>query len=88
MRQRYLLGKYDRKKYIEDHKLLSENFSPEEIYIQSTLVNRTIQSAYSQFSGFFKGSPSQAVKQIKKSMSLDQLDDDFDDYNLTSLSQN
>ena len=33
MRQRYLLGRYNRKRYTETFKLLSEEYEPSEIYI-------------------------------------------------------
>ena len=52
MREHYLLGKALRKEYV-DGGLLSGNFTPEELYIRSTDVNRTIMSAYSQLMGFF-----------------------------------
>jgi hypothetical protein len=46
MRQRYLLGRYNSKKY--GSKLLTNNSG---LYVQSTDVNRTIQSIYSELSG-------------------------------------
>ena len=42
MRQRYLLGRYNRKRFIEDAGFLSETYTPGEIYMQSTNVNRTM----------------------------------------------
>ena len=53
MRQRYLLGRYARERYIEDYKLLSPDLTPGEVYIQSTDVLRTIQSGYSELLGLY-----------------------------------
>jgi hypothetical protein len=53
MRQRYLLGKYNRERYIKKLKLLKEDFDQEEVYLLSTNFNRTIQSGYSELIGMF-----------------------------------
>ena len=53
MRQRFLLGRYNRKRFIEDADFLSETFTPGEVYMQSTNVNRTIQSGYSELMGLY-----------------------------------
>ena len=55
MRQRYLLGKYNRERYVEEYELLDGgSFGIEEqVYLQSTLVNRTMQSIYSEFMGMY-----------------------------------
>ena len=53
MRQRYLLGKYNRMRYIEQYQLLSPNYVPGEYKAVSTDVNRTIQSAYSEITGMY-----------------------------------
>lgn len=50
MRQRYLLGQYNRQKYIEEYELLSTS---DEIYVQTTSYERTFQSAYSEMMGMF-----------------------------------
>jgi len=42
MRQRYLLGRYSRERYVDQYGLLSPEYSPLEFEIQSTDVNRTI----------------------------------------------
>ena len=42
MRQRYLLGQYNRKRYTRDYKFLSEELVPDEVYMQSSSVLRTI----------------------------------------------
>ena len=42
-RMLYLLGVKTRKRYMEQTKLLSKEFSPQEILIRSTDVNRTIE---------------------------------------------
>jgi hypothetical protein len=56
MRQHYLLGKQLATRYVStegEEKLLSEEFDPEEIYVRSTQVKRTIQSAESQILGLY-----------------------------------
>ena len=50
MRQRYLLGAYNKRKYRD---LLSSEFKYGEVYVQSTDVFRTIQSAYSEVLGMY-----------------------------------
>ena len=52
-RQLYLLGVKVRKRYIEEYKLLSEKYNPQEIYIKSTDSNRTIESIYSLLQGLY-----------------------------------
>ncbi|CAI2368953.1 unnamed protein product [Moneuplotes crassus] len=57
MRQHYLLGQQLRAMYVSerdgDEKLLSKEYNPEEIYVKSTQMPRTIQSAYSQLLGLY-----------------------------------
>ena len=53
MRMQYLMGLRNRKRYIEDYKLLSPKFDPHEILIYSTNYNRTLMSAYSHLLGFY-----------------------------------
>ena len=53
MRQRYLLGRHSRERYTETYKLLSKEYDPSEVYIQSTNVNRTMQSGYSELMGLY-----------------------------------
>ena len=50
MRQHYLLGKSVRNKY---KNFISNEFNPNEIYIISTDVNRTLVSAYSHLLGIY-----------------------------------
>lgn len=52
-RQLYLLGTKVRKRYIDEYKLLSEIYNPQEIYIKSTDSNRTIESIYSFLQGLY-----------------------------------
>lgn len=52
-RQHYLLGRKHRMKLIDDNQLLSETFNPNEIFIMSTDVNRTIMSAYSEINAWY-----------------------------------
>lgn len=57
MRQHYMIGNQLRKRYVksspEDDKLLSEKFKHDEVYVRSTQVKRTIQSALSQMLGMY-----------------------------------
>mmetsp|Transcript_34044 Transcript_34044/g.42010 ORF Transcript_34044/g.42010 Transcript_34044/m.42010 type:complete len:96 (+) Transcript_34044:255-542(+) len=64
MRQRQLLGSYSRQRYMGKYGLLSASedgeYDENEFYIQSTNVNRTIQSGYSELMGLYppgKGTP-------------------------------
>ena len=52
-RMLYLLGVKVRKKYVDKYKLLSEKYDPQEIYIRSTDVNRTIESIESFLQGLY-----------------------------------
>ena len=42
MRQRYLSGRLNRERYMCDNDLLSPEYVPGEVYIQSTNLERTI----------------------------------------------
>ena len=53
MRERYLLGRRNRQRYIDEYGLISEEYNPREFYIQSTNVNRTVQSGYSELMGLY-----------------------------------
>jgi hypothetical protein len=53
MRQRYTLGRFNRQRYIERENLLDEVYNPKQIYIQSTGVDRTLQSSYSELMGLY-----------------------------------
>lgn len=54
MRQRYLLGQNSRRKYMEENQdFLSPNYDPTEVFFQSTDVNRTIASMYSELMGLY-----------------------------------
>ena len=53
MRQCFLKGKYARARYVDQYHLLSPEFSEEEVFIQSTHMPRTIQSAYAHLMGLY-----------------------------------
>ncbi|CAK56843.1 unnamed protein product (macronuclear) [Paramecium tetraurelia] len=57
MRQQYILGKWLRKRYIQVTPLLSSTFNENEIYIESSDVNRTLQSAYCNLQGMYPEGP-------------------------------
>lgn len=50
MRQRFLLGTFNRNRYVDEYKLL---YSSDDVYVESTPVDRTYQSAYSELMGMF-----------------------------------
>ncbi|CDW85891.1 histidine acid phosphatase family protein [Stylonychia lemnae] len=53
MRQRYLIGKYNRQKYIEKEQLIDGTYNPSQIYLQTTSVTRAQQSSYAEMMGLF-----------------------------------
>ena len=55
MRMLYLLGVSMKKRYSD---FLSKNFNPNEIFIESTIVNRTILSCYSYLQGMYNNTTS------------------------------
>ena len=52
-RMLYLLGVKARKRYIDQFQLLNKTYNPQEIYIRSTDVNRTIESVESYLQGLY-----------------------------------
>lgn len=53
MRQHYLLGRFLRKKYIDDMKFLSPTYKREELHVSSTHIERTVESARSHLLGLY-----------------------------------
>jgi len=74
MRQRFLLGSYNRHRYVEQFNLIPPEFNEMDFFIQSTNVNRTLQSGYSELMGLYppgSGTPLtvpqvQAVKNVAR----------------------
>ena len=64
MRQRYLLGRYNRERYTKHYQFLSEELVPEEIYMQSSAVLRTIQSGYSELMGMYPPGKSNGAEKL------------------------
>jgi hypothetical protein len=63
MRQRYLLGAYNRKRYTQDYQFLSlDEGDYDEVFTQSTNVNRTMQSGYSELMGLYQPSQDNVEK--------------------------
>lgn len=61
MQQLYELGKRLRQRYIEDGSLLSPAFSPAEVYVRSTNIWRTIESAKCLVAGLFQQKQKEVV---------------------------
>ena len=49
----YASGQGLHKYLIEDHGLLSATYNPDEVYVQTTSIQRTIDSAQAQLDGLF-----------------------------------
>ena len=62
MRQRYLNGRLNRQRYIEQYQLLSPEYVPGEVFIQGTDYERVIQSGYSELMGMFNPDSKRGVK--------------------------
>ena len=53
LRQHFLVGYRNRKRYIEEKKLIKDYYDPREVYLISTDSNRTIMSANAQVQGLY-----------------------------------
>lgn len=62
MQQLYELGKRLRRKYIEETQFLSSTFSPAEVYVRSTNIVRTIESAKCLVAGLFQQKQKETVR--------------------------
>jgi hypothetical protein len=79
-----------RKRYIDEYKLLSPTYNPEEIYVRSTDVNRTIMSAQSQLLGWYPDSnylflDEEIAQNAKPPMNIDNLADITNELKLDAL---
>lgn len=61
MQQLYELGKRLRRRYIEDKAFLGSTFSPAEVYVRSTNIVRTIESAKCLIAGLFHQKQTETV---------------------------
>ena len=79
MRMHYLNGVEFRNRYVDGYKLFGPAFNESEIYVRSTDVNRTIESAQSQLLGLFPQGPileSETLKQLAvPPIAIDNLND-------------
>jgi hypothetical protein len=53
MRMHYLLGRFNRKRWVEDESFLSSSFIANELYVKSTEYNRTMMSVLSHLQGLY-----------------------------------
>ena len=60
MRQRLLLGGFNRERYIEEYGLLDPEYNPVQVYVQATDVHRVLQSTYAELMGMFPPTSTQA----------------------------
>ena len=70
MRQHFLLGSYIRDRYINKTQFMSPTYEVSELYIQSTQVPRTVQSAQCQLMGMYPLGTSEKLqeKQVKSAI--------------------
>lgn len=61
MQQLYELGRRLRRQYIEENHFLSSTFSPDEVYVRSTNIVRTIESAKCLVAGLFQQKQNEIV---------------------------
>nr|XP_020443760.1 lysophosphatidic acid phosphatase type 6 [Monopterus albus]XP_020443761.1 lysophosphatidic acid phosphatase type 6 [Monopterus albus]XP_020443762.1 lysophosphatidic acid phosphatase type 6 [Monopterus albus]XP_020443763.1 lysophosphatidic acid phosphatase type 6 [Monopterus albus]XP_020443764.1 lysophosphatidic acid phosphatase type 6 [Monopterus albus] len=61
MQQLYELGTMLRRRYIEERPFLSSSFSPAEVYVRSTNIMRTIESAKCLIAGLFQQKQKETV---------------------------
>ncbi|KAJ8013157.1 hypothetical protein DPEC_G00050370 [Dallia pectoralis] len=61
MQQLYMLGQRLKKRYIQDTSFLNPTFSPAEVYVRSTNIVRTIESAKCLLAGLFQQSQKDIV---------------------------
>ncbi|RNA22195.1 lysophosphatidic acid phosphatase type 6 [Brachionus plicatilis] len=59
--QMFNLGSRLKKKYIQDMDFLSQKYDPKQIYVRSTHLNRTINSAKSLLAGMYQSGPKQKL---------------------------
>lgn len=59
------MGRYARERYTNEFNLLNPQFTPGEVYVQSTDVNRTIQSGYSELMGLYPAGNGPKISQAQ-----------------------
>ncbi|CDW80941.1 histidine acid phosphatase family protein [Stylonychia lemnae] len=69
MRQKLLLGKYNRLRYIDQLQFIDETYNPNQIFVESTDVHRTLQSAYSELMGLYPQVQSTITQGERESLS-------------------
>ena len=84
MRSHYLLGKDIRKRYV-DTGFLSDHYDPKELFVESTQVDRTIQSVQSQLLGIYDLGSASTLKKVQQDKALPPIEISDKDEVLKSL---
>lgn len=70
MRQKYIAGRMDRQRYMDDYNFLDQKFISSQIEVHSTSVLRVLQSSYSELLGFYLPGENQQILSDSESSSL------------------
>ena len=65
-RMHYILGMYNKERYIKNNTLLNANFDPHEIYIVTFDWNRTVESVLAQINGMFPLGTGKEIEENQK----------------------
>lgn len=88
MRQQYNLGKYLKKRYIEDYKLLSEEYNVSELLVKSAIVNRTLDSVNSQLYGLYEGTGPNILDGVNEKYLNPPINENFENNRKAALPNN
>jgi len=70
MRQRLLLGGFNRERYIEEYGLLDPEYNPSQVFVQATDVHRVLQSTYAELMGMYPPKAAQVVARAMPPMKV------------------
>ena len=77
-RMEYLLGVYNRHRYISEYGFISPRFEPHQLVVYSSDINRTLLSITSQLQGFYPIS-----KEIGDTLNEEQYETAFPPFNIS-----